>query len=163
MANPTSKLSGNEPGIAFRNEMGMSFQLARVLLVLDHHVLYDIGSWDGPVLPHFIFLSQVGQSPGEHLLQVLVDLRGLSSVNGYKLEVKSSHAFTVTNKGVRLEVVAWEKGAPTKPPEQRPAVRFLEAQISPRESRLPGTNGPELAPGSEAPAPSAADAAAPLP
>jgi hypothetical protein len=65
-------------------------------------------------------------------LQVLVNLRGhgygvFSYLRGYKFEVKSSHAFTITEgKTIQLEAVAWEKGGVTTPLEQRPALRYVE-------------------------------------
>ena len=70
--------------------------------------------------------------PGDHTLQVLLQLRGhgygvFSYLRGYRFEVKSSHSFTVTEgKTMELEAVAWEKGGVTTPVEQRPAIRYVE-------------------------------------
>src|SRR5690242_11863546 len=130
---PPAADSGNEPGIVFRSEMSASFVMMRVLLVLDHQVLYnsEVASTREPA-PHFVLMSKVAQTPGPHLLQVLVQMRGhgegqYSYLGGYKFEVKSSHQFTVQqNRATRVEVVAWEKGGPMTPLEQRPAVRYIE-------------------------------------
>ena len=68
--------------------------------------------------------------PGDHTLQVLIQLRGhgygvFSYLRGYQFEVKSSHSFTVTEgKTVNLEAIAWEKGGVTTALEQRPAIRY---------------------------------------
>jgi hypothetical protein len=70
--------------------------------------------------------------PGDHTLQVLIQLRGhgygvFSYLRGYRFEVKSSHSFTVTEgKTIQLEAIAYEKGGVTTPLEQRPAIRYIE-------------------------------------
>jgi len=126
-------MSGSEPGIVFRSEMSNSFQVTRVLIVLDHRVLYHREAKGGRALPPVPFLPIATPTPGEHELQVLTQLRGhgegdASYLDGYKFEVKSSHRFTVKeNKAIRIEVIAWERGDQGTPFEQRPAVRFIEA------------------------------------
>jgi hypothetical protein len=66
-----------------------------------------------------------------------------SYLRGYKFEVKSSHAFTVTEgKAIELEVIAWEKGGVTTPLEQRPAVRYVEKIKSGLGEAEPVTGSP---------------------
>jgi len=126
-------VGGARAEIHFKNEMSNAFRLTRALFVLDGAVQYnkedDTGALAAqPEIP--IFSGTI--PPGDHTLQVLVQLRGhgygvFSYLRGYKFEVKSSHAFTVTEgKAIDLEVIAWEKGGVTTPLEQRPAVRYVE-------------------------------------
>jgi hypothetical protein len=119
--------------------MSASFTLTRLLLVLDSHVLYNETAMIERAFPHWIFLSMAGNTPGEHLLQVLVQMRGelvpgYPNLRGFRFEVKSSHQFTVgENQPIRIEVVTWEKGGPTLPLEQRPAVRYIQRLGTPSQ------------------------------
>ncbi|HVU05353.1 MAG TPA: hypothetical protein VHE30_26580 [Polyangiaceae bacterium] len=126
-------VGGARAEIRFKNDMSSAFRLTRALFVLDGAVQYnktdDTGALASqPEIP--IFSGSI--PPGDHTLQVLVQLRGhgygvFSYLRGYKFEVKSSHAFTITEgKTIELEAVAWEKGGVTTPLEQRPAVRYIE-------------------------------------
>src|SRR4029078_2642138 len=126
-------VGGARAEIRFKNEMSSAFRLTRALFVLDGAVQYNKADDTGalasqPEIP--IFSGSI--PPGDHTLQVLIQLRAhgygvFSYLRGYKFEVKSSHAFTVTEgKAIELEVIAWEKGGVTTPLEQRPAVRYVE-------------------------------------
>ncbi|MCX7808083.1 MAG: dihydrolipoamide acetyltransferase, partial [Deltaproteobacteria bacterium] len=70
--------------------------------------------------------------PGDHNLTVNLEYRGhgygiFSYLKGYRFRVRSSYTFNVPEgKSVTLRVVAYEKGGPTAPLEERPAVRYLE-------------------------------------
>jgi len=70
--------------------------------------------------------------PGDHTVQVLINLRGhgygvFSYLRGYKFEVRASHSFTaVEGKTSQLRILAYEKGGVTTKLEERPAVRFIE-------------------------------------
>jgi hypothetical protein len=142
--------------------MSSAFRLTRALFVLDGAVQYNKSDDTGalasqPEIP--VFSGSI--PPGDHTLQVLVQLRGhgygvFSYLRGYKFEVKSSHAFTITEgKTIELEAVAWEKGGVTTPLEQRPAVRYVEKI----KSGAGGEAEPASAPQNGG-APSAAPAAA---
>lgn len=126
-------VGGSRAEIKFKNEMSSAFRLTRALFVLDGAVQYNKSDDTGalaaqPEIP--IFSGSI--PPGDHTLQVLVQLRGhgygvFSYLRGYKFEVKSSHSFTVTEgKTIELEAISWEKGGVTTPLEQRPAVRYVE-------------------------------------
>lgn len=141
-------IGGARAEIRFRNEMSSAFHLTRALFVLDGAVQYNKQDDTGALAAQTeipIFSGSI--PPGDHTLQVLIQLRGhgygvFSYLRGYKFEVKSSHAFTVTEgKTIELEVTAWEKGGVTTPLEQRPAVRYLEKIRS-------GTGEPESGAGS---------------
>ena len=50
-----------------------------------------------------------------------------SYLKGYRFKVSSSHTFTAAEgKATTLRVVGYEKGGPTAPLEERPAVRYIE-------------------------------------
>jgi hypothetical protein len=126
-------VGGARAEIKFENDMSSAFRLTRALFVLDGAVQYNKADDTGALASQTeipIFSGSI--APGDHTLQVLVQLRGhgygvFSYLRGYKFEVKSSHAFTVTEgKAIDLDAIAWEKGGVTTPLEQRPAVRYVE-------------------------------------
>jgi hypothetical protein len=132
-----SILSGGSAGaradIEFTNDMSSAFKLTRALFVLDGAVQYNKADDSGALAEQKeipIFSGSV--PPGDHTLQVLVQLQGngygvFSYLRGYKFEVKSSHSFTaVDGKTIQLQVVAYEKGGVTTALEERPAVRYAE-------------------------------------
>lgn len=131
---------GRRPGIVFRNEMGDSFRLTRVLAVLDGNVLLNAQSRRGESLPAEIPILLDVVPPGDHTFQILIQLDGQARgscgyLRGYKFEVKGSHSLTVkTDEALRLEAIAWEKGDRDTPLEQRPAIRYVEGNpsITPR-------------------------------
>jgi uncharacterized low-complexity protein len=138
-------VGGARAEIVFTNDMSNIFKLNRALFVLDGAVQYnkqdDTGALaDQKKIP--IFSGSV--PPGDHTLQVLLQLRGhgygvFSYLRGYRFEVKSSHSFTVTEgKTMELEAVAWEKGGVTTPVEQRPAIRYVEKV---RSGNAPSSSG----------------------
>ncbi|MEZ4224103.1 MAG: hypothetical protein R3B13_24355 [Polyangiaceae bacterium] len=126
-------VGGARAEIVFTNDMSNIFKLTRALFVLDGAVQYNKQDDTGTLAEQKkipIFSGSV--PPGDHTLQVLLQLRGhgygvFSYLRGYRFEVKSSHSFTVTEgKTMELEAVAWEKGGVTTPVEQRPAIRYVE-------------------------------------
>ena len=126
-------VGGARAEIQFTNDMSNIFRLTRALFVLDGAVQYNKQDDTGALASqkHIpIFSGSI--PPGDHTLQVLLQLRGhgygvFSYLRGYRFEVKSSHSFTVTEgKTIELEAVAWEKGGVTTPVEQRPAIRYVE-------------------------------------
>lgn len=128
-------VGGARAEIVFRNDISSAFRLTGVVIVLDGVVQYNKqDDSEGASLSSQkeipVFSGAV--PPGDHTLQVVVRLQGhgygvFSYLRGYKFDVKSSHAFTITEgKTISVEAVAWEKGDVTTPLEQRPAVRFSE-------------------------------------
>jgi hypothetical protein len=125
--------SGSRAGIRFENKLSSQFKLTRALVVLDGAVQYNKTDRSGAldeqkVIP--IFNGSI--PPGDHTVQVLVNLQGhgygvFSYLRGYRFEVRSSHSFTaVEGKTTRLRILAYEKGGVTTPLEERPAIRYLE-------------------------------------
>ncbi len=126
-------VGGARAEVLFTNDMSNIFRLTRALFVLDGAVQYNKQDDSGALASqkHIpIFSGSI--PPGDHTLQVLLQLRGhgygvFSYLRGYRFEVKSSHSFTVTEgKTIELEAIAWEKGGVTTPVEQRPAIRYVE-------------------------------------
>jgi hypothetical protein len=119
--------------IRFRNDLTTAFRIERVLFVLDGAVQFN-KRYSGSQLSEkrLIPIFTGSLPPGDHTVQVLLQLRGhgygvFSYLEGYRLTVKSAHSFTVTEgKTVDLTVVAWEKGGVTTPLVQRPTIRYVE-------------------------------------
>ena len=69
--------------------------------------------------------------PGDHSLTTNLEYRGhgygiFSYLKGYRFRVRSSHTFSAPEgRRVSVRVVAYEKGGPTAPLEERPAVRYV--------------------------------------
>jgi hypothetical protein len=125
--------AGARATIRFKNEMSNAFKLTRLLVVLDSAVQYNKTDQTGalaeqPEIP----LYNGSVPPGDHVLQILLNLQGngygvFSYLRGYKFEVRSSHSFTSTEgKSIDLTAIAYEKGGVTTPLEERPAMRYLE-------------------------------------
>ncbi|HVW29018.1 MAG TPA: hypothetical protein VHC69_26820 [Polyangiaceae bacterium] len=155
-------VGGARAEIRFQNDMSSAFRLTRALFVLDGAVQYNKADDTGALASQTeipIFSGSI--APGDHTLQVLVQLRGhgygvFSYLRGYKFEVKSSHAFTVTEgKAIDLQAIAWEKGGVTTPLEQRPAVRYVEKLRSGIGEGDTGAAPAESAPAAPAAAPAA--------
>jgi hypothetical protein len=129
--------AGSRAIIRFSNELSGSFKVTRVLVVLDGAVQYNKTDQSGALAEQTeipIFNGSV--PPGDHVLQVLVNLQGhgygmFSYMRGYRFEVRSSHSFTaVEGKTVNLQALAYEKGGVTTPLEERPAIRYVEKVVS---------------------------------
>jgi hypothetical protein len=129
--------AGSRASIQFKNELSSAFRITRVLIVLDGAVQYNKTDQSGSLSEQAeipVFTGSI--PPGDHTVQVLVNLQGngygvFSYLRGYKFEVRSSHSFTaVEGKTVQLQVLAYEKGGVTTPLEERPAVRYVEKVVS---------------------------------
>lgn len=125
--------SGSRASVSLQNKFSNQFRLTRALVVLDGAVQYNKQDLSGALhdqknIP--IFNGSI--PPGDHTVQVLINLRGhgygvFSYLRGYKFEVRSSHSFTaVEGKTSQLRILAYEKGGVTTKLEERPAVRFIE-------------------------------------
>lgn len=126
-------VGGARAELGFRNELSTAFRLTRVLVVLDGAVQYNKQDDTGTLAEQAeipVFSGSI--PPGDHTVQVLVQLRGhgygvFSYLKGYRFEIKDTHTFTVTEgKTIGLDIIAFEKGGVTTPIEQRPAIRYVE-------------------------------------
>ena len=131
LTRPANAGTGRQ-GIVFRNEFSDAFVVTRALFVLDGAVLADLRETPDKALPMEVRLTTATPQPGDHTLQVLLQLRGhgygvFAYLRGYRFEVKSSHPFTLDGRRpLRLEVVAWERGDTWTPLESRPAICYAE-------------------------------------
>ena len=143
-------VGGARAEITFINDMSNVFQLTRALFLLDGAVQNNKQDETGALAEQKeipVFSGSI--PPGDHTLQVLVQLRGhgfgvFSYLQGYRFEIRSSHSFTVTEgKTIEVRAIAYEKGGVTVPLEQRPAMRYFERV----RTSVQGDKGPMTAPG----------------
>jgi hypothetical protein len=134
-------VGGARAAIRFRNDLSTAFRIERVLFVLDGAVQFNQRYKTAKLSDNrklSIFTGAL--PPGDHTVQVLLQLRGhgygvFSYLEGYRLDLKWSHSFTVTaGKTVDLTVIAFEKGGVTTPLHERPAVRYIEKLRTGRKS-----------------------------
>jgi hypothetical protein len=125
--------AGSRANIKYTNELSSAFNVTRLLIVLDGAVQYNKTDQTGAIAQQGeipIFNGSI--PPGDHTLQVLVNLQGngygvFSYLRGYRFEVRSNHSFTaLEGKTITLQVVSYEKGGVTTPLQERPAVRYSE-------------------------------------
>jgi hypothetical protein len=126
-------IAGSKAVIVTRNEMGSSFKLVRAVFALDGAPIFSRTDDSGELgEQEEIELFNGSIVPGEHTLSVNLEYRGhgygiFSYLKGYRFKVRSSHTFTAAEgKLIQLRVVAYEKGGPTTPLEERPDVRYVE-------------------------------------
>ncbi len=147
--------AGSRSVIRFSNELSDAFRVTRLLFVLDGAVQYNKTDQSGVLGDHDLIPIFNGTiPPGDHTLQVLLNLQGhgygvFSYLRGYRFEVRSSHSFTaIEGKTVNLDAVAYEKGGVTTPLEERPAIRYREKVAA----GLADAQTPATAPGAAPPA-----------
>jgi hypothetical protein len=143
-------VGGARAEITFINDMSNVFQLTRALFLLDGAVQNNKQDETGALAEQKeipVFSGSI--PPGDHTIQVLVQLRGhgfgvFSYLQGYRFEIRSSHSFTVTEgKTIEVRAIAYEKGGVTVPLEQRPAMRYFERV----RTSVQGDKGPMTVPG----------------
>lgn len=129
--------AGSHASIKFKNELSSAFRVTRVLVVLDGAVQYNKTDQSGTLSEQAeIPIINGSVPPGDHTVQVLVNLQGngygvFSYLRGYRFEVRSSHSFTaVEGKTINLDTTIYEKGGVTTPLEERPAIRYVEKVAS---------------------------------
>jgi hypothetical protein len=116
--------------IAFQNDIGRSFRLSEVAMAID-----DLPPWgrtDPQVDDDRRFELDVPDlGTGRHRAILNCNLRGrgygvFAYLQGYTFRVRSSHEFAARPK-LTLTAHLYEKGGPTTPLEERPAVRWVES------------------------------------
>ena len=126
-------VAGSQTAIVHENKMSASYKLVKAVYALDGAPIFNRSDEEGALgdRPEFdIYNGSI--VPGEHTLTVNLEYRGhgygiFSYLKGYRFKVRSAHTFTAPEgKAVHLRVVAYEKGGPTAPLEERPAVRYQE-------------------------------------
>jgi hypothetical protein len=126
-------VAGSQARIVHENKMGNSYRLVKVVYALDGAPIFNKADEEGALGEQDEFDIYNGSMvPGEHTLTVKLEYRGhgygiFSYLKGYRFKVSSSHTFTAPEgKALTLSVVGYEKGGPTAPLEERPALRFVE-------------------------------------
>jgi hypothetical protein len=129
-------------------------RLVKVQYALDGARIFNKADEEGPLGDQTEFEVYNGSIvPGDHNITVNLEYRGngygiFSYLKGYRFRVRSSYTFNAPEgKGVTIRVVAYEKGGPTAPLEERPAVRYTE-RTEGRAARSDGS-GEEAAAGGE--------------
>jgi hypothetical protein len=159
-------VAGSHARIVHENKMGNSYKLVKVLYALDGAPILNKADEEGGIgegEPFDVYNGSI--VPGEHTLTVQLEYRGhgygiFSYLKGYRFKVNSSHTFTAPEgKAASLRIVGYEKGGPTAPLEERPAVRYIE-RVDDLGSSTPAPAAAP-APAPAAPPPTAAPAAAP--
>jgi hypothetical protein len=118
--------------------MSGSYKLVKATYALDGAPIFNQADEEGGLSDKAEFDVYNGSIvPGEHTLTVNLEYRGhgygiFSYLKGYRFKVRSSYSFTAPEgKAVTLHVVGYEKGGPTAPLEERPAVRYQETVEQP--------------------------------
>ena len=134
-------VGGARAMITHQNEMGQSFRLMRAVYALDGAPILTRADEDGSLADLHEFPVYNGQlGAGDHTLTVNLEYQGngfgiFSYVKGYTFRVRSTQSFSVPDgKAIQIRVVGFEKGGPTTPPEERPAVRYIQRVTSLREA-----------------------------
>lgn len=153
--------AGSHANIKFKNELSSAFRVTRVLVVLDGAVQYNKTDQSGTLAEQAeIPIINGSVPPGDHTVQVLVNLQGngygvFSYLRGYHFELRSSHSFTaVEGKTINLDGIVFEKGGVTTPLDQRPAIRYVE-KVSSGIADASGAPAPAVAAPGGAVAPAA--------
>jgi hypothetical protein len=108
------------------NQMSTSFRLVGVKLSLNGRPIYDRRSDDLAAQHSFLVYDGVLDA-GEHELEARLDFRGqgygvFSYLNGYRFAAKTTQRFELDANRAVVHVMAHERGGPTTPLEERPAV-----------------------------------------
>ncbi|MFN7701517.1 MAG: hypothetical protein ACK6CU_08340 [Deltaproteobacteria bacterium] len=126
-------VAGAQAVLVHENRMSSSYRLVKVQYALDGARIFNKADEEGPLGDQTEFEVYNGSIvPGDHNITVNLEYRGngygiFSYLKGYRFRVRSSYTFSAPEgKGVTIRVVGYEKGGPTAPLEERPAVRYTE-------------------------------------
>ena len=126
-------VGGGQAVFLHENRMSQSYKLVRVVYALDGAPIFTKADEEGSLGDQQEFEIYNGSIvPGEHTLTVNLEYRGhgygvFAYLKGYRFKVRSTYTFAVPEGRVStVHVVGYEKGGPTTPLEERPAVRYIE-------------------------------------
>lgn len=126
-------VAGAQAVVVHENRMSSSYRLVKAVYALDGAPIFNKADEDGSLSEREEFQVYNGSIvPGEHTLTVNLEYRGhgygiFSYLKGYRFKVRSNYSFTAPEgRAVTVRVVGYEKGGPTAPLEERPAVRYIE-------------------------------------
>src|SRR5262245_10828602 len=126
-------VAGAQAVIIHENRMSSSYRLVKAVYALDGARLFSKADEEGSLGDQQEFEIYNGSIvPGEHNITVNLEYRGhgygiFSYLKGYRFRVRSSYTFSAPEgKAITIRVVGYEKGGPTAPLEERPAIRYME-------------------------------------
>ena len=126
-------VAGAQAIVIHENRMSSSYRLVKAVYALDGAPIFNKADEDGSLAEREEFEVYNGSIvPGEHTLTVNLEYRGhgygiFSYLKGYRFKVRSNYSFTAPEgRAVQVRVVGYEKGGPTAPLEERPAIRYME-------------------------------------
>lgn len=126
-------VAGAEAVIVHENRMSSSYRLVKAAYALDGARIFSKADEEGALGDQTEFEVYNGSIvPGEHNITVNLEYRGngygiFSYLKGYRFRVRSSHSFSIPEgRTITIRAVAYEKGGPTAPLEERPAVQYSE-------------------------------------
>ena len=136
-------VAGSQATLIHENRMGSSYMLVKVIYALDGAPIFNKADEEGELDDREKFDIYNGSIvPGEHTLTVNLEYRGhgygiFSYLKGYRFKVRSNYTFTAPEgKAIVVRVVGFEKGGPTAPLEERPAIRYVERVANDTKSAL---------------------------
>ena len=142
-------VGGGQAVIIHENRMSQSYKLVRVAYALDGAPIFTKADEEGSLGDQKEFEVYNGSIvPGEHTLTVNLEYRGhgygvFAYLKGYRFKVRSTYTFAVPEGRVStVHVVGFEKGGPTTPLEERPAVRYIERVERQTRPEPGGEGGP---------------------
>lgn len=132
-------VAGAQAVIIHENRMSSSYRLVKAVYALDGARIFSKADEEGSLGERRETDIYDGSIvPGEHTLTVNLEYRGhgygiFSYLKGYRFRVRSNYSFSAPEgKAITIRVVGYEKGGPTAPLEERPAIRYVERLESTR-------------------------------
>lgn len=136
-------VAGAQVVLVHENRMSSSYKLVKVVYALDGAQIFNRADEEGELGDRQQFEVYNGSIvPGEHTLTVNLEYRGhgygiFSYLKGYRFRVRSNYSFTAPEgRAITVRVVGYEKGGPTAPLEERPAVQYIE-RVNDRSGSAP--------------------------
>ena len=140
-------VAGAQAVIVHENRMSSSYKLIKAVYALDGAPIFNKADEEGELGERDTFDVYNGSIvPGEHTLTVNLEYRGhgygiFSYLKGYRFKVRSNYSFTAPEgRTAQIRVVGYEKGGPTSPLEDRPAIRYIE-RVTARSAGGGGSGG----------------------
>jgi len=126
-------VAGAQAVVIHENRMSSQYRMVKAVYALDGAPIFNKADEDGALGEREEFQIYNGSIvPGEHTLTVNLEFRGhgfgiFSYLKGYRFKVRSNYSFTAPEgRSTTIRVVGYEKGGPTAPLEERPAIRYIE-------------------------------------
>ena len=131
----SAETKGSRIALVYQTEMSPDFVLVQAVFSLDGAPIYNKSDEDGLMGKRDTGIYDGAILPGQHSLGVKLVFRGhgygiLSYLSKYKFKLRSEYNFKVKEgKGIKLNVISFEKGDVNTKLEDRPAVKYQEKKI----------------------------------